>query len=62
MKIVEITMEGGVIQHTVIPKGVQVIVRDYDCEGCEDVTKDENGDDCVVHTWDHEPELDGVLK
>jgi hypothetical protein len=53
MKIVEITMEGGVIQDIAVPKGVRVIVRDYDCEGYEDVEQDENGDDCVIHTWDH---------
>lgn len=58
LKIVRITMEGGVIQHIDIPKGVQVIVTDYDCDGCEDVVQDANGDDCVLHTWDHEPGLD----
>ncbi len=46
MKIVRITMEGGVIQHIDCPKGVKVIVRDYDTDGVEqeNLQQDEHGD------------------
>lgn len=60
IKIVRITMEGGVIQHTNIPAGVRLLITDYDVDGCEDVVQDANGDDCVVHTWDHEPDMDSL--
>ena len=63
MKIVRITMEGGVVQGIEIPRDVQVIVTDYDVEGCEDITKDAHGDACVVQVWDHDEKLDaGILR
>ena len=34
-KIVRITVEGGVVQHVEVPKGVKVVVRDYDVDGEE---------------------------
>lgn len=58
IRIVRITMEGGVIQHINVPADVRVIVTDYDVDGCEDVVQDDNGDDCVMHTWDHQPGMD----
>lgn len=58
MRTVTITMEGGVIQHCDIPRGVRVVVIDYDCDGCDEVVKDHSGNDCLIHTWNHEPGLD----
>lgn len=45
MKTVHITMDGGVIQHMDIPEGINVIVRDYDVEGSD---YDTDNDDVVV--------------
>lgn len=44
--VVEITMEGGVIQFVHCPPGVTVIVRDYDTDGDDevDLSIDEQGD------------------
>jgi hypothetical protein len=54
MKIVEITMEGGVIQGITCPEGVKVVVRDYDCEGVEAelLKQDENGDNYIETVWE----------
>jgi hypothetical protein len=53
MKIVRITMEGGVIQDITCPKGVKVIVWDYDVDGSEESLKqDENGDDYIETVWE----------
>lgn len=56
MKIVRVTVEGGVIQHVEVPEGITVIVRDYDVEGCppELLQQDENGDVCFESLWKHE--------
>ena len=45
-KIVHITVEGGVVQHVECPEGVKVIVRDYDTDGVDggSLQQDENGD------------------
>ena len=32
MKIIEITISGGAVQHVEFPRGVKVIVRDYDVD------------------------------
>ncbi len=55
MKTVRITVEGGVIQHVDCPKGVRVIVRDYDTDGVEEenLRQDENGDSYLEGTWEH---------
>ena len=59
MKTVKITIEGGVIQHSLIPKGVRVIVYDYDVEGVtQDLETDADGNSRVVMIWDHDPNLD----
>ena len=48
MKIVRVTMEGGVIQDIDCPKGVKVIVKDYDTDGSEEsVKQDDNGDNYI---------------
>jgi len=53
MKTVEITMEGGVIQDIALPKGVKVVVRDYDVDGGEENLKqDDNGDNYIESVWE----------
>lgn len=56
MKIVRVTIEGGVIQHVELPEGVKVIVQDYDVEGSEAdcLHRDENGDDFIESIWESE--------
>jgi hypothetical protein len=56
MKIVRVTVEGGVVQHVEVPEGVKVIVRDYDVEGPEadHLQRDENGDQFIESIWEHE--------
>jgi len=47
METIEITVEGGVVQSVCgIPKGVEVKVIDYDCDGCTgpNVKTGEEGD------------------
>jgi hypothetical protein len=48
MKVVNITIDGGLIQNVELPEGVRVEVRDYDTEGGieeGEIETDENGDD-----------------
>ena len=54
MKLVEITVEGGVIQNVACPPDVKVIVRDYDSEGVEakSLKQDDNGDDYIESNWE----------
>ena len=54
MKIVRITMEGGVIQQIACPQGLKVVVKDYDTDGVEEegLKQDENGDDYIETTWE----------
>ncbi len=56
MKIVRVTIEGGVVQHVDVPVGVQVVVRDYDVDGtdADDHEQDENGDHFIESIWEHE--------
>ena len=56
MKIVRVTVEGGVVQHIDVPKDVRVVVRDYDVEGTEEdqLEKDENGDEFIESIWEDE--------
>lgn len=56
MKIVKVTVEGGVVQWVEVPEGVTVIVRDYDVDGSEDegLDQDENGDQYIESTWEHQ--------
>jgi hypothetical protein len=53
MKTVVVTVEGGVVQHVECPEGVKVVVRDYDCEGCDSdlVSVDEDGNEYVGAVW-----------
>jgi hypothetical protein len=48
MKIIEITISGGNVQHVEFPRGVKVIIRDYDVGGDDldgpNIHKDERGD------------------
>ncbi len=54
MLTVNITLEGGVIQHVQCPEGVQVVVRDYDTDGVPDdrLRQDDNGDQYIESTWE----------
>jgi hypothetical protein len=52
-KIVRISIEGGVIQEVECPKGVQVIVHNYDIDGSEeDLNEDDNGE-FVETIWEN---------
>ncbi len=55
-KVVKITVRGGVIQDVDVPEGVQVVVHDFDTDGTEPdrLSRDENGDECVVNIWEHD--------
>ena len=50
---VEIEVRGGVAEATVVPKGVQVIIKDYDAPDygspCE-VFVDDNGDQYIIES------------
>lgn len=52
-KVVIVTVEGGVVQHVECPEGVKVVIRDYDCEGCDAdlVSEDEDGNEYVKSVW-----------
>jgi hypothetical protein len=54
MKIVQVTVEGGVVQEVDCPFGVRVIVHDYDTEGIpeDELIQDECGDDCIETIWE----------
>ena len=53
MQTINITVEGGVIQHVECPEGVQVVVRDYDTDGVpnDQLRQDDNGDRYIESTW-----------
>lgn len=53
-KLVTVIVEGGVIQNITVPKGVTVIVRDYDIEGYEgeDLLIDDNGEDYIESRYE----------
>ena len=54
MKTVKIIVEGGVVQDVTCPKGVRVIVHDYDTDGIpeDELTKDKSGDDYIETIWE----------
>jgi hypothetical protein len=56
MKIVRVTVEGGVVQHVEVPEGVQVVVRDYDVDGtdADEPEQDDHGDHFIESSWEHE--------
>lgn len=53
-KVVEVMLEGGLITDIKLPKGVKVIVHDYDIEGSDDerITQDKDGRDCFETVWE----------
>ena len=53
VKLVVVTVEGGIVQHVEVPEGVKVVVRDYDCEGADAdmVEADEEGNEFVEAVW-----------
>ena len=55
MKTVRITVEGGVVQYVDCPRGVRVVVKDYDTDGVEEesLQQDENGDTYIEGIWEH---------
>lgn len=56
MKIVRVTVEGGVVQHVEVPNVVRVIVNDYDVEitDGDELEQDANGDHFNEAIWEHE--------
>lgn len=56
MKIVRVTIEGGVVQWVEVPEGVTIFVRDYDVDGSDDaeLQQDDNGDMFIEVTWEHQ--------
>ena len=53
MKTVTIAVEGGVVQGVDCPKGVRLVVHDYDVDGSEsDLHEDESGDEYVENVWE----------
>ena len=65
MEIIEITISGGAVQYVEFPRGVKVIIRDYDVEGGDlegpDICKDEQGDHFQKMEFIHDEDraLDG---
>lgn len=55
MRIIVQIKEGLVEVHN-IPKGMEVVVRDYDTQGADskDLKKDEDGIDCFESIWQSE--------
>ena len=52
-KIVQVTVEGGVIQDVECPSGIQVLIRDYDVDGSEtNLAEDETGDEFIESVWE----------
>jgi hypothetical protein len=53
-KVVIVTVEGGVVQHVECPQGIQVVIRDYDAEGCDAdlLSVDEDGNEYVEAVWE----------
>jgi hypothetical protein len=54
MKTVKIVVEGGVVQEVDCPKGVRVVIHDYDTDSIpeDELTKDDEGDDCIETIWE----------
>jgi hypothetical protein len=51
--VINIALEGGVIQSIELPPGVTAVVRDYDVEGADasDISLDEAGQECLTQVW-----------
>ena len=56
-----ITVSGGVADVSQKPKGIEVVIRDYDVEGCDEglLSKDEDGDQCAEQVWYEDEEIQG---
>lgn len=56
VKTINITVEGGVIQHVEVPAGVRVVVRDYDvdCVELHRLQRDQDGHAFVEQIWNHQ--------
>jgi len=56
LKTVEVTVIGGLVHHVEIPHGVTVVVRDYDVEGCDPASlqQDDTGAEFIEAIWNHE--------
>lgn len=53
---ITVICDGGVVQDVMdVPAGVEVVVADYDCEGCEDCERDADGERCHVNTFQGPP-------
>lgn len=54
MRVVEITVEGGAVHHVECPKGVKVVVKDYDIDGVdeESLSQDKDGKDYIESVWE----------
>lgn len=52
-KTIKIEIVNGIIDIKDIPRDVEIVVRDYDVEGLENInlTKDEDGFPCLISIW-----------
>lgn len=57
MKTVKVFVSGGIVQDVEVPEGVQVIVRDYDCDDEEDATGQDDDGFFIEDTHRHPSEL-----
>ena len=49
----QISLVGGVIQDIQLPRGISVVVRDYDVDGVEEgLQQDEDGDQYIESVWE----------
>ena len=47
-----ISVRSGVVEVISKPVGVAVVLFDYDVDGAENVSKDSDGERCVISHWD----------
>lgn len=53
---ITVICSGGVVQDVLdVPAGVEVVVADYDCQGCEDCERDADGERCHFNTFQGPP-------
>lgn len=64
-KIVEVVIEGGVIQNVIVPPGVKVYVKNFDKDDVGDVKaqdgaieKDDQGNEFIRDTWISTADMD----
>lgn len=60
MATIQIDLEGGLITGVHAPKGVQVVVRNFDIEGVDNdyLTTLHNGEQCFETLWEGEGDQD----